>query len=63
MDRSRWRKQIGMIDGHDECEWVNVIPDKIHRAVKQLCVCVCFLSSCQEIIAVKSISKVTCLVS
>ena len=24
MDRSRWRKQIGMIDDHDECEWVNV---------------------------------------
>ena len=24
MDRSRWRKQIGMIDGHDECEWMNV---------------------------------------
>ena len=23
MDRSRWRKQIGMIDDH-ECEWVNV---------------------------------------
>jgi len=23
MDRSRWRKQIGMIDDHDECEWVN----------------------------------------
>jgi len=22
--RSRWRKQIGMIDDHDECEWVNV---------------------------------------
>jgi len=21
---SRWRKQIGMIDDHDECEWVNV---------------------------------------
>ena len=20
----RWRKQIGMIDDHDECEWVNV---------------------------------------
>jgi len=20
MDRSRWRKQIGMIDDHDECE-------------------------------------------
>jgi len=24
MDRSRLRKQIGMIDDHDECEWVNV---------------------------------------
>ena len=24
MDRSRWRKQIGMIDDHDECGWVNV---------------------------------------
>jgi len=24
MDRSRWRKQIEMIDDHDECEWVNV---------------------------------------
>jgi len=24
MDRSRWRKQIRMIDDHDECEWVNV---------------------------------------
>jgi len=24
MDRSRWRKQIGMIDDHDEYEWVNV---------------------------------------
>jgi len=24
MDRSRWRKQIGMIDDHDECEWVKV---------------------------------------
>ena len=24
MDRSRWRKQTGMIDDHDECEWVNV---------------------------------------
>ena len=25
MDRSRWRKQIGMIDDHDECGWVNVV--------------------------------------
>ena len=24
MDRSRWRKQIGMTDDHDEREWVNV---------------------------------------
>jgi len=24
MVRSRWRKQIGMIDDQDECEWVNV---------------------------------------
>jgi len=24
MDHSRWRKQMGMIDDHDECEWVNV---------------------------------------
>jgi len=24
MDRARWRKQIGMIDDHDECQWVNV---------------------------------------
>jgi len=24
MDCSRWRKQIGMIDDHNECEWVIV---------------------------------------
>jgi len=24
MDRYRWRKQIGMIDDHNRCEWVNV---------------------------------------
>jgi len=24
MDRGRWRKQIGMIDDHNECEWVNI---------------------------------------
>ena len=24
LDRSRWRKQIGMIDDHNECGWVNV---------------------------------------
>jgi len=24
MDRSKWMKQIGMIDDHDRCEWVNV---------------------------------------
>jgi len=33
-----------MIDNHDECEWVNVssgtrvVPDKIQRAIKRLCV-------------------------
>jgi len=52
MCRSRWRKQIGMIDDHDECSgpvgecffWyrlTRVVPDKFHRAVKRLCVCVC----------------------
>ena len=50
MDCSRWRKLIGMIDDHDECEWcecffwywvTRVIRDKIRRAVKRLCVCVC----------------------
>jgi len=24
MDRSRWRKQIGIFEDHDGCEWVNV---------------------------------------
>jgi len=24
VDRSRYRKQIGIIDDHNECEWVNV---------------------------------------
>jgi len=24
IDRSRWRKQIGIFDDHDGCEWVNV---------------------------------------
>jgi len=24
MDRGRWRKQIGIFDDHDGCEWVNV---------------------------------------
>jgi len=24
IDRSRWRNQIGVIDDHDGCEWVNV---------------------------------------
>jgi len=36
-----------MIDDHDRREWVNVSSgtgsDKILRAVKQLCVCVCVL--------------------
>jgi len=24
MDHSRWRKQIGIFDDHNGCEWVNV---------------------------------------
>jgi len=24
MDHSRWRKQIGIYDDHNGCEWVNV---------------------------------------
>jgi len=24
MDRNRWRKQIGIIDDHDTCKYVNV---------------------------------------
>ena len=24
MDHNRWRKQIGMTDDHNRCEWVNV---------------------------------------
>jgi len=24
MDRNRWRKQTGMTDDHNRCEWVNV---------------------------------------
>jgi len=47
MDHSRWRKQIGIFDDHDGCEWVNVssstsspgLSDNIHRAIKRLCVC------------------------
>ena len=49
MDLSRWRKLIGMIDDHDECEWVNVssgagslgLYRTNSRAVKRLCVCMC----------------------
>ena len=48
-----------MIDDHNECEWVNVssgtgsltrvVPDKIHRAVKRLCiVCVCVSSTFKD---------------
>jgi len=39
MDRNRRRKQIGMIDDHDECECVNVSSGTgSPRAVKRLCV-------------------------
>jgi len=50
MDRCRWRKQIGMIDDHDECEWVNVssgtgspgLSGQIPQSRKTV-VCVCVL--------------------
>jgi len=35
MDRSRWRKQIGMIDDYDECEWVNVSSGTGSRGLSQ----------------------------
>jgi len=46
MCRSRWRKQFGMINDHDECEWVNVssgtgspgLSQTNSRVVKRLCV-------------------------
>ena len=50
MDRSRWRKQLGMIDENDECEWVNVSSGtgspwlsrtNSTEPQKRLCVCVC----------------------
>jgi len=52
MDHSRWRKQIGMIDDHDEYEWVNVssgtgspgCPRQNPQSRKMVvCVCVCVL--------------------
>ena len=49
MDRSRWRKQIGMIDDHDECELVNVssgtgssgFSRTNSTELQNSCVCVC----------------------
>jgi len=49
MVRSRWRKQIGMIDDHNECEWVNVSSGTGSPGLswtnstesKNGCVCVC----------------------
>ena len=49
MDRSRWRKQIGMIDDHDECSGLMFLlvpahpgcPGQIPQNRKTVCVCVC----------------------
>jgi len=49
MDRSRWRKQIGMTDDHDEREWVNVssgtsspgLSQTKSTELKRLCACMC----------------------
>jgi len=48
MDCSRWRKQIGIFDDHDGCEWVNVFsgtssPGLSWTKSKELCACVCYL--------------------
>jgi len=51
-DHSRWRKQIGMIDDHDECEWVNVFlvpahpgcPGQNPKSRKTVVLCMCVLS-------------------
>jgi len=51
MDHSRWRKQIGMIDDHDECQWVNVSSGTGSPGLSWTnstepqngCVCVCVL--------------------
>jgi len=59
MDRSRWRKQIGMIDDHDECEWVNVSSGTGSPGFSRTkstepengCVCVCVIK-CFNIVAV-----------
>jgi len=49
MDHSRWRKQIGMIDDHDECECVNVSSGTGSPGLsgqnpksRKMVVCVCF---------------------
>jgi len=49
VDRSRWRKQIGIFDDHDGCEWVNVSSGTGSPMLSQTkskeplngCVCVC----------------------
>ena len=50
-DCSRWRKQIGMIDDHDECEWLFLLvpahpgsSGQIPQSRKTVvCVCVCVI--------------------
>ena len=55
---SRWRKQIGMIDDRDGCEWVNVSSGtgspgcpgqnpQSRKTVVCVCVCVCVYISGQ----------------
>jgi len=37
MDSVRWRRQIGMIDDHDEREWVNVSSGTAHPGFPRQC--------------------------
>jgi len=65
MDRSRWRKQIGMIDDHDECGWVNVSSGTgspglswTPQSCKTVVLCVCVCSELAELTWTNSVSDV-----
>jgi len=59
MDRSRWRKQIEMIDDHDECEWVNVSSGTGSPGLSWTkwlcCACVCYVSMVYAIFVCPSV--------
>jgi len=67
VDCNGWRKQIGMIDDHDECEWVNVSsgidsPVLSWRAVNAcVCVCVCSMLKTSKCSSGQSLLSTTAL--